>query len=78
MVGLCLETLQITYHFYRGWINKLDIEPLGNKEIDMKMLLKAKRTKKTYRINEIKKGYQHACKLKHIDPLPFLNLVFSK
>lgn len=62
--------------FTRGWINKPDIEPLGNEDIDIKMLWKAKKTKKHNRINEVKRGYEHACKLKHIDPSPFLLTVF--
>lgn len=42
------------------------------------MLIQAKRTKKQYRIKEVKNGYKYACQLEHIDPLPRLQLVFKR
>lgn len=62
----------------RGWITKEDIYPFGNKDLDIEMLMYAKKTRKPHRIREVKTGYRYACSLIHIDPLPQLKEVFPK
>lgn len=57
---------------------KEDIYPFGNKDLDIKMLHYAKKTRKPHRIREVKTGYTYACGLIHVDPLPQLKQVFPK
>ncbi|CAO3641600.1 unnamed protein product [Mucor hiemalis] len=61
-----------------GWIERKEIHPFGDTSTDVEMLQQAKKTKKSYRIKEVKNGYKFACKLKNIDPLPQLQSVFKR
>lgn len=78
-VLICKEVLKLFFLlWYRGWIEKKEIHPFGDPRIDVDMLQQAKKTKKSYRIKEVKNGYIYACKLKNIDPLPQLQSVFKR
>ncbi|KAI9480446.1 MAG: hypothetical protein EXX96DRAFT_562637 [Benjaminiella poitrasii] len=62
-----------------GWIDKSEIHALGNLETDIDMLSQAKKSKKSYRIREVKQGYNYVCSsLLHIDPQRALTQVFRK
>jgi hypothetical protein len=56
----------------------MDMHMFGNPKIDIDMLTLAKRTKKSYRMKEVRKGYKYACELANIDPLPQIKSVFKK
>ncbi|KAG2213468.1 hypothetical protein INT47_009142 [Mucor saturninus] len=73
-----VEFLQVSEAHTWGWLAKEDIYPFGNKDLDIKMLHYAKKTRKPHRIREVKIGYTYACGLIHVDPLPQLKQVFPK
>ncbi|KAI8646821.1 PHD-zinc-finger like domain-containing protein [Parasitella parasitica] len=72
-----VEFFQVSDSHMWGWIEKKEINPFGNLDVDKDMLLIAKRSKKSYRIKEVKSGYKYACKLVHIDPSVALAQIFK-
>ncbi|CEP19970.1 hypothetical protein [Parasitella parasitica] len=72
-----VEFFQVSDSHMWGWIEKREINPFGHHAVDKDMLLIAKRSKKSYRIKEVKSGYKYACKLAHIDPNLALAQVFK-
>ncbi|KAI7905371.1 uncharacterized protein BX663DRAFT_499491 [Cokeromyces recurvatus] len=62
-----------------GWIDKSEIHVLGDLDTDIDMLLQTKKSKKSYRIREVKNGYRHVCySLLQIDPQIALTSVFKQ
>ncbi|KAI9033629.1 PHD-zinc-finger like domain-containing protein [Phycomyces nitens] len=60
-----------------GWVPDGNIEIFGDKDIDELMLRKVKKEKQLHKRKEVQAGFRSASKLKHIDPEPLLDLVFS-
>ncbi|KAL9545001.1 hypothetical protein MBANPS3_007349 [Mucor bainieri] len=73
-----VEFFEVSEKHRWGWIAKTAINPFGYLEKDKEMLLLAKKTKRTERIREVKKGYKYACNLAHIDATVALAAVFDK
>ncbi|GAA5811396.1 hypothetical protein MFLAVUS_004831 [Mucor flavus] len=73
-----VEFLQVSEAHTWGWVEREYIYPFGDSKIDTNMILLAKRTKKSYRIKEVRNGYEYACELIHKDPMPQIRAVFKK
>ena len=65
--------LNIIYWVIRGWVSRTDIFALGDPHHDTEMLLVARKKKNSRRIKESRAGYEFACKILGLDPLPALS-----
>ncbi|KAG2222904.1 hypothetical protein INT45_013535 [Circinella minor] len=74
-----VEFYEVPDHHKWGWVSRTDIFALGDPEHDTEMLLVARKKRNYRRIKESRVGYEFACKILGLDPLPALNnSTFSK